>query len=81
LSALCGQDGGPLAGEAWLVVDDIEALLLRHEAELPTIMRAVIRVLRAQVEACFGGATTREQLLVGATILRMLLSSIERKCL
>jgi hypothetical protein len=63
------------------VVDDIEALLLRHEAELPTIMRQVIHVLRAQVETCFGEATTREQLMVGAAVLRMILISIERKCL
>jgi hypothetical protein len=63
------------------VVDDIEALLLRHEAELPTIMRQVIHVLRERVETCFGEATTREQLVVGAAILRMILVSIERKCL
>jgi hypothetical protein len=63
------------------MADDIEALLLRHEAELPTIMRQVIHVLREEVEACFGEATTREQLLAGAAILRMILISIQRKCL
>jgi hypothetical protein len=63
------------------VAHDIEALLLRHEAELPTIMRQVTHVLRAEVEACFDDATTREQLLAGAAILRMILVSIERACL
>jgi hypothetical protein len=64
-----------------MAVSDIEALLLRHEAELPTMMRQVIRVLREEVEDRFAEATTREQLLVGAAILRMILISIERRFL
>ena len=60
---------------------DIEALLLRHEAELPTVMRQVVHVLREQVEQHFGEGSTREQLLVGAAILRMILVTIERKFL
>jgi hypothetical protein len=63
------------------VSDETWTLLLRHEAELPTVMRQVIHVLREQVEQYFGEVTTREQLLVGAAILRMILVAIERKCL
>jgi hypothetical protein len=44
-------------------------------------MRQVVHVLREQVEQYFDEVTTRDQLLVGAVILRMILVAIERKCL
>ena len=58
----------------------VEALLLRHEAALPTVMRQVVQVLRAQVETYFDDASPQEHLLVGAAVLRMILIRLERKC-
>lgn len=63
------------------MTEDIHALLLAHEEDLATMLRPIIRTVRDEVEQHFPDATTREQLQLGAALLRMILVSIEREML
>lgn len=56
----------------------IEALLLAHEAELPALMRRLIRAMRGEVEHCFQEATPSQHLALGVAILSRIVRNIEQ---